>query len=213
MAETARRMAALGLVTGSAGNVSMRLRSPEGPPLMAITASGVPYDDMTAEDVVVVDFDLEPVEGEKVPSSESLLHVEVYRARPDVGAVIHTHSLFATVAAVAGMEIPPIVDEMMVYIGGPVKVAEYGPPGSPEVAARVREALGDRKAALIRNHGAVGVGRDLREALDICALVERTAQVFVFCSLLGRVDQIPAEALEAERAIYLMRLRSGAHSS
>ena len=208
VAETARRMERLGLVTGTAGNVSLRLRDAERRPLLAVTPSGFPYEEMSAGDVLVVDFDLEPVEGEGVPSSESLMHVEIYRSRPDVGAVIHTHPVFATVAAVAGLEIPPILDEMTIYIGGTVRVSEYAAPGGQELAHRVREALGDRKAALIRNHGAVGVGKDLREALEVCLLTERAAQVFVYCSLLGKVGEIPAAVLEAQQGIYRMRLEA-----
>ena len=118
--ETARRMTAMGLVSGTNGNVSLCLGSYDGRDLMAITASGVKYDDLGADDIAIVDYEMEPVEGDAIPSSESLLHVAIYRRRPDVDAVVHTHALYSSVAAVAGVDIPPIVDEMVVTLGGAV---------------------------------------------------------------------------------------------
>ncbi len=209
VASAAREMAALGLATGSSGNVSQRLAGG----LFAVTPSGVPYTRLRDEEVVVIDGDAEPVEPQDeawsqpdlMPSSETLLHLAIYAARPDVGAVVHTHAVYCSVAAVAGLDVPPIIDEMMLSVGGPVRVSEYRFPGTQELADSVVEALGERNAALIRNHGAVGVGRDLESALDVCVLVERMAQVFVFASLLGGANPLPAEAVETELALYRMR--------
>jgi L-fuculose-phosphate aldolase len=203
--ETARRMATMGLVSGTSGNVSVRLGSYAGRDLMAITASGVSYDTLGADDIAIVDYEMEPVEGEAIPSSESLLHVAIYRRRPDVDAVVHTHALYSSVAAVAGVDIPPIVDEMVVTLGGAIGVSEYAFPGSSELAENVCDALGDRSAALIRSHGSVGVGHSLEEALDACALTEKVAQIFVMSSMLGKVTELPADVVEAETAIYRMR--------
>ena len=205
VAEAARRLAEQGLLPGAAGNISVRLEPQGGRELMAITPLGRQNAGLTEDDVVVVDFDVEPVEGELAPSSESLLHVGIYRARADVGAVVHSHSQFASVAAVGKTRIPPIIDEMVVAIGGAVEVSEYAFPGTQELADSVCLALGERNAALIGNHGAVCVGRDLEEATDVCAVTERIAQVFVQASLLGGVSELPREAVEAERAIFRMR--------
>ncbi len=202
-------MSGRGLVTGTSGNVSVRLAaSDKCDQLLAITPLGRPYDTLADDDIAVVDYDVEPVEGELAPSSETLLHVAIYRARPDVKAVIHTHSVYSSVFAVAGMDIPPIIDEMMVLIGGAIRVAEYGFPGSEALAESVCKAIGERNAALIRHHGAVGVGRSLREALDVCALTERVAQVYHQATLLGKVNTLPDEIVEAELAVYRM-LREG----
>ncbi len=201
----AREMAKRGLVSGSSGNVSVRLSPQDAPdPLIAVTPSGKPYSALEEADIVVVDQDGEPVEGDGVPSSETLLHLALYRSRPDIAAVVHTHSLFASVAAVAGMEIPPILDEMATTLGGPVRVSEYGFPSSAELADKVALALGDRAAALIRNHGAVGVGGSAQEALEVCTLLERAAQIFIYTSLLGRATPVPQDSIEAEQAIYRM---------
>ncbi len=202
----AREMAAQGLVTGTSGNVSMRLPlSDDDTELIAVTPSSIPYSTMTEGDIVVADFGLEPIEGDSIPSSESQMHIAIYESRPDANAVIHTHSVFASVAAVAGTELPAIIDEAVIAIGGTVNVSEYAFPGSQELADNVRAALGERNAALIRNHGVVGVGRSLQEALEICSLVERVAQIFYYASLSGNVNLLPDDIVQSELAIFRMR--------
>ena len=201
VAEVARRMAELDLVSGTSGNVSARLS--DG--LMAITPMGKSYEGMTADDIVVVDGDLNPVEGDLMPSSESLLHVAIYAARPDVGGIVHTHAVYSSAVAAAGLAIPPIVDEMVVNLGGAVRVSEYAPPASETVAERVCDALGNRDAALIRNHGAVAVGGDPLAALIASILLERVAQIFVLSSILGHPTTLPDEVVASEAAIFEMR--------
>lgn len=201
VAEVARKMAELGLVSGTRGNVSARL--PDG--LMAVTPMGKSYEGMSADDIVVVDGDLYPVEGDLMPSSESLLHVAIYAARADVGGIVHTHAVYSSAVAAAGMAIPPIVDEMVVTLGGEVRVSEYAPPASEEVAEQVCKALGNRDAALIRNHGAVAVGPDPKAALKASVLTERVAQIFVLSSVVGRPTTLPDEVVASETAIFEMR--------
>ncbi len=204
VAEVARKMAELGLVSGTSGNVSARL--PDA--LVAITPMGRSYEGMSADDIVVVDGDLYPVEGDLMPSSESLLHVAIYEARPDVGGIVHTHAVYSSAVAVAGLGIPPIVDEMVVVLGGEIRVSEYAPPASEELAERVCAALGNRDAALIRNHGAVGVGATPEDALDASIFTERTAKIFVMSSILGRATALPDEVAESEATIFEMRRAS-----
>ena len=204
VAEVARKMAELGLVSGTSGNVSARL--PDA--LFAITPMGRSYEGMSADDIVVVDGDLYSVEGDLIPSSESLLHVAIYEARPDVGGIVHTHAVYSSAVAVAGLGIPPIVDEMVVALGGEVRVSDYAPPASEELAERVCAALGNRDAALIRNHGAVAVGATPEAALDASILTERAAKIFVMSSILGRPTALPDEVAESEAAIFEMRRAS-----
>lgn len=203
---TAREVASQGLVTGTSGNVSLRLPILEdGTRLIAVTPSSIPYSSMTEDEIVIADFDLEPVEGDSIPSSESQMHIAIYESRPDVKAVIHTHSVFSSVAAVTGADIPPIIDEAVIALGGTIKVSEYAFPGSQELADNVCEALGERKAALIRNHGLVGVGSSLQEALEVCSLVERVAQIFYYASLAGNIQPLPDHIVQTELAIFRMR--------
>ena len=201
VAEAARKMAELGLVSGTSGNVSARL--PDG--LMAITPMDKSYEGMSADDIVVVDGELNSFEGDLMPSSESLLHAAIYDARADVGGIVHTHAVYSSAVAAVGMGIPPIVDEMVVTLGGEVRVSEYAPPASEEVAKRVCEALGNRDAALIRNHGAVAVGADPETALAASVLTERVAQIFVLSSILRSPTALPDDVVASEAAIFEMR--------
>ena len=195
----------LGLVSGSSGNLSVRLPDVAGEERYLITPAGIPYPQMDRDSLVLVDGNLEPVDSDNVPSTESLLHLAIYRARQDINSVVHTHSLYASVAAVTGQPIPPIVDEMVVYIGGAIEVAEYEFPGSEELAEAGLEALGDRRAVLLRNHGMCAAGGTLEEAMHVATLVERVAQIFVQAEMIGGAIELPEYAVEAERQVYLMR--------
>jgi L-fuculose-phosphate aldolase len=198
-----QRIVAAGLVAGSSGNVSCRVRTPDGD-LIAITASGVPYHRISERDVVVVDFEIDPVDGDAVPSSESLLHAAIYRARADVGAVIHTHSVYASAFAVAGEVIPPILDEQVILLGGAVEVAEYGASASEELAEHAVVALGGRGAALLRHHGVVGVGSDLESAASVVELVERIARIRLLTKIMGAPQELPGDVVESEERVYRM---------
>lgn len=197
----AREMAARDLVAGTSGNISARLDRG----LYLVTPTSKPYATMSEADLVVVNDDLEPVDGAGVPSSESLLHLAIYQARSDLAAIAHTHSIYASAAAAAGITIPPILDEAVVQLGGPIECAEYGPPASEDLASKAVKALGDRRAVLLRNHGVVGGGNAPAEALDVCALVERIAQIYFFAQIAGGAKQLPGEVIETEKAIYRMR--------
>ncbi|HZP56045.1 MAG TPA: class II aldolase/adducin family protein [Dehalococcoidia bacterium] len=201
--DAVRRIVDLGLVGGASGNVSRRIAGPDGD-LMAITASRVPYHRFSVADVLVVDFDIEPVAGEGVPSSESLLHAAIYRARPDAGAVIHTHSVHASAFAVAGAPVPAVLDEQAVTLGGAVEVAAYAASATEELARNAVAALGERAAVLLRHHGVAGVGRDLEDAVAVVELVERVARIAILARALGPVPGLPEDALRAEQQAYRM---------
>lgn len=192
--ETARLLEEKGLVVGTSGNVSLRIGREE---LLAITPHGRYYDELSPQDIVVIDFEAENVEGELPPSVESLLHIAIYRKRPDVRAVVHAHPPFASALAIAGKEIPVILDDQAAYLGGEVKLARYALPGSPELAEAVLPALGERNAVLIANHGIIAVGQDLKRAFTACQLVEKAALSFILASALGRVNELEPQAKEA----------------
>ena len=190
-----------GLVVGTAGNVSAR---GDGPDAMHITPSGLPYDELTLDDVVTVTFNGDPIAGERVPSVECLMHGAIYRAREDVHAVVHAHPIFASVLAVRQEAIPPILDEQVVYLGGEVAVSAYAPSASDELAAAAVDALGSRMAALLANHGTVAVGFDPAQALEVTRLVERLANVWYLAAARSGSHQLPAEVVAAERDLFLM---------
>ena len=203
--QAAQQLLRLGLVAATSGNVSLKLEGDEKEGLIAITPAGTDYETMTPEDIVVVDYDVDVIEGDAVPSSESLTHMAVYKARSDISAVIHTHSIYASVLAVAGVPLPPILDELVAYLGGPVEVAEYGFPSTEDLGEKAIQAMGERNAVFIRNHGVLAAGRDMPDALRACELVERAAQIYIQARALGSVRTLPSEVVEAELNIFRMR--------
>jgi L-fuculose-phosphate aldolase len=200
--EAAQEMERKGLAVGTAGNISMRLKDPGGRELLAITPSGRYYDSLKVDDIVVVDFAGQKVEGELKASIETIMHIQVHQARKKVNAVVHAHPAFCSTIAVARLDIPPLIDEQVIYIGGEIKVAEYALPGTPELAKSVVSALVPRNAVILANHGVLSVGRDMREALTICELAEEMAKIYVSALSLGKVNQLPAEAVELEKAFF-----------
>ncbi|MBN2463868.1 MAG: class II aldolase/adducin family protein [Dehalococcoidia bacterium] len=200
--EAAQEMERKGLVVGTAGNISMRLKDPDGRELLAITPSGRYYDSLKVDDIVVVDFAGQKVEGELKATIEMVMHIEVHKARKKINAVVHAHSPFCSAIAVAGMDIPPLIDEQVILIGGEIKVAQYGFPGTPELAKNVVVALGPRNAVMLANHGVLAVGRDMREALTICELAEEMAKIYVSALSLGKVNQLAPEVVELEQAFF-----------
>ena len=200
--EAAQEMERKGLVVGTAGNISMRLKDPDGRELLAITPSGRYYDLLKVDDIVVVDFAGQKIEGELKATIETVMHVEVHKARKKINAVVHAHPPFCSAIAVAGMDIPPLIDEQVILIGGEIKVAQYGFPGTPDLAKNVVSALGPRNAVILANHGVLSVGRDMREALTICELAEEMAKIYISALGLGKVNSLPAEVIELEQAFF-----------
>jgi L-fuculose-phosphate aldolase len=169
--DAAREMLRLGLVSGTAGNVSAR----DGESLL-ITPAASPYEQMSEEDLVALGPDGERGEGHGEPSSEWRVHAAIYAARPDVGAIVHTHSVHATAWSFSAEPLDTGTEQLEATTGAPVLTAPYAPTGGEEIAAAAVEALGDRGAVLLGRHGVVGVGARPAEALATCVVVERQAQ-------------------------------------
>ena len=200
--QTAQKMLAKGLVVGTAGNVSLRLPTEEGRQLLAITPSSRYYDSLSIDDIQVMDFSGKTVEGTLSPSVETILHIGIYQARKNVSAVIHTHSVYASAVSVAGLDIPPILEDQVAFLGGEIKLAQHALAGSQEQVVNVVAALEDRSAVLIPNHGAVGTGHTVHDALTACELIEKTASIYLLALSTGTVNLLPVEALAAEKALY-----------
>jgi L-fuculose-phosphate aldolase len=199
-----QRLLAAGLVAGSEGNVSRRLPGER----LAITPTRKPHRALQPEDIVVIDHAAEPVEGDLIPSSETFVHIAVYRTRADAGAVIHTHSPYASALAVARREIPALLDEQVILLGGPVAVCAYAPSASEELAERVVEGLGNRRAALLAAHGVVAVGADLEQALFAAELTEKLAQIYLLAEAAGGAVPLPADIVGAQVELYEMMRRA-----
>ena len=175
-----------GLVARTWGNISIRVDENH----MLITPSGRPYEELTLDDIVLVNYHTSKHEGSVKPSSEKELHCEIYRTRKEVHAVIHTHQMNASTVATAHREVPPILDDMAQSIGPSVRVAEYALPSTKKITKKTVKALKGRNAALMANHGAVCVGRDLDEAFVVCQVLEKACKAFIEAEFLGGAKSI-----------------------
>ena len=194
LAKTARQMISSGLVTGTSGNVSAR--TPEGNVL--ITPSGIDYGTLEPEDVVLVDLDKNVLEGSLEPSSETPMHTGIYRSRPEVGAVVHTHSRFATTLACLGWEIEP-VHYMLTTLSddGRIPLAPYATYGTEELAGYAGEALGEsHNACLLQNHGTITVGQSAEEAFSRTVILEEMAEIYYRTRIVGEPILLTPEQVE-----------------
>lgn len=191
----ARRMARDRLVTGTAGNISVLVRNRDSA-RVAITPTGVDYDRMQPVDVALVDLDGRPAGEGLRPSSELPMHLAIYRRRPDVGAVVHTHSTFATTLSIAGRAIPAIHYYVAALGATEIPVTpRYALYGTDELAELAVSTMGEGRAVLLRNHGAVAVGRSLEEAYTNALLVETLAELYYRALLIGGANVLSAEQL------------------
>lgn len=176
---TGRLMVSSGLVLGTSGNISVRSGD-----LMAVTPAGVSLGELVPADCPVLDLEGTVLEGDRPPSSETPMHLAIYRSS-DAAAIVHTHSTHGAVIATTMTELPPIHYNTLL-LGGVVKVAEYATYGTPELAENVRKALaGGKRAALMANHGGVTLGHDLDEAYRNAHLLEWLCGVYVKAKSIG----------------------------
>ena len=179
--ETALAMSRSGLSPGRSGNVSCRWNGG-----MLITPSGMPYEETGPRDIVFVDGEGQvPAKRSRKPSSEWRFHLSAYRARPDVGAVVHTHSLHATVLACAHRPIPAFHYMVAVAGGKDIPLVPYDTFGTEELARHVAEGLEKRNACLMANHGQIAVGADLASALELAHEVETLSAQYAGVLALG----------------------------
>ena len=190
--DVAKEMAACGLVEGTAGNVSGRL--PNGH--VVLTPSSLEYDVMKLDDLVVTDLDGNVIEGDRPPTTEKALHLACLRRHSDIGAVLHCHALFASMFAVARRPIPCVIEEVDIYVGGDIPVAEYQLTGSQELADEVSKYFDDRGAVLMANHGLLTVGKNPADVLKVARVVERTAEIVWGSMALGGPVPLPQSTLD-----------------
>jgi len=188
------------LVAWTSGNVSGR--DPETG-LVVIKPSGIRYEDLTPENMVVVDLEGKVVEGEHKPSSDTFAHVYVYRHRPDVNGVVHTHSTFATAWAAVGRPIPAVLTAICDEFGGPVPVGAYAKIGGDEIGREIIRSIGDSPAILMKNHGVFTIGKTPEAAVKAAVMVEDVARTVFYALQLGQPDEIPAEEVARAHRRYL----------
>jgi len=191
-----------GLVAWTSGNVSLRL--PDDPELMLIKPSGVSYDELTPESMVLCDFDGKPVAGELRPSSDAASHGYVYREMPEVHGVVHTHSTYATAWAARGEPIPCVLTAMADEFGGEIPVGPFAPIGDDAIGrALVATLRGHRSpAVLMRSHGVFAVGASARAAVKAAVMCEDVARTVHLARQLGPVQALDAATVRALHARY-----------
>ena len=199
LVEACRRIAALGLIGAAEGNLSVRL----GEKALLTTPSGSNKAHLHPADLVVTDLNGKRLRGTRPASSELAMHVEVYRARPEVRAVVHAHPPTAVAFTLAGLDLgAPLMPEAVTTLGGRLPTAPYATPSTPELARAVAGALGACDACLMERHGAISVGRSLFEACDRMETGERLAQVQLRLRGLGAAPA-PLPQAEVDRLLRL----------
>ena len=178
------------LVTWTSGNVSGR-DVESG--LVVIKPSGIFYEDLTPENMVVVDMDGKIVEGKYKPSSDTAAHLHVYRNRSDVHGMVHTHSPFATAFAAVGKPIPVYLTAICDEFGGPIPCGGYAKIGGDEIGREIIKSIGSSPALLLKNHGVFTVGKNAKAAVKAAIMVEDIAKTVFYALQLGTPDEIPAE--------------------
>jgi L-fuculose-phosphate aldolase len=194
LVEVCRRLSALGLLGAGEGNVSIRL----GPRRLLATPSGANKAQLEPHQLVSTTPFGEKIVGAGRPSSELAMHVAVYRARPDAGAIVHAHPPTAVALTLAGISLgAPMLPEAVTALGGGIPTAAYATPSTAALAEGVAQAVARCDACLMERHGALALGRDVFEALDRMETVERVAQVVLRAKLLGgNPTPLPAEEIE-----------------
>ncbi|RPI86590.1 MAG: L-ribulose-5-phosphate 4-epimerase [Chloroflexi bacterium] len=187
------------LVRWTGGNVSAR--DPETG-LVVIKASGIRYEEMRPEHMVVMNMDGQRVEGNYKPSSDVFSHLYIYQHRPDVGGVVHTHSRYATAFAALGKPIPCVLTAMADEFGGPIPCGGFALIGDEAIGEVVVESIGKSPAVLLKNHGVFTIGKDATAAVKAAVMTEDVAATVWMALQLGTPDIIPQEDVDKLHARY-----------
>lgn len=180
--EIGKRIAKEGFVVGTSGNISVRFRN-----CVIIKASGVAFEDATEDDYILVDtFSGNILEGSKKPSSELFLHLECYIRREDINAVIHTHPVYSIAYAFQDEPLRSFTPDMVIFLGSQVPVIDYILPGSKIFARTVGELIEKYNGVLVKNHGLITVGANLKEAFYRTCLIEKSIKTLVLSRILGK---------------------------
>lgn len=187
-----------GFVTETEGNLSARLSKDS----FLVTPSHVPYEKRKVDDIVLIDAEGNVIKGRRKPTTETKMHLAVYRARTDVNGIVHAHPVYCSILAVMGEPLKPVLDEMLPYLGGVVEVTKFAPSGSAEIASECVKSLGDRAAVLLSNHGNLCVGKNLNRAFQTAKYVEKYARIYLEALKFDRVRLVPEERLKHQVPIY-----------
>ena len=188
------------LVAWTGGNVSAR-DAETG--LVVIKASGIRYEEMRPEHMVVVDLDGKMIEGDYKPSSDVHSHLYIYKHRPEVGGVVHTHSAYATAFAAVNKPIPVVLTAIADEFGGPIPCGGFALIGDDAIGKVVVESIGKSPAVLLKNHGVFTIGKDAKSAVKAAVMTEDNARTVWLAMQIGTPDEIPAEDVEKLHQRYM----------
>lgn len=188
-----------GLVESGEGNVSIRnIKKDE----FFITPSFNQYDSLTVDDIVHMNLDEETINAKKLPSTEVKLHIAIYKSRPKVQSVIHTHSTYATILSILWKSVPIIMEEQVVFLGGSIDIAPFGKAHTEEIGDVALQALGIKNAALLANHGVIVCGKSVDHAIKFAELVEKLAKIYWGALQLGEPKIISGEPVERFQKLF-----------
>ncbi|MDO4311740.1 MAG: class II aldolase/adducin family protein [Eubacteriales bacterium] len=197
--EAGKKLDRYGLITLSGGNVTLRMPTGE----ILVTPSGMIYEDMVPEDVLVMDINGNIIEGERKPSVDTVALLYILKNMPEVNAVIHTHQPYATGVGLITDEVPCNLTTLANATRGSVKVCPYSSAASEQMGKEVVENIGDRLAVILKHHGVIGVGDSLKQALCACVYLEEAAKTYsVACSVDKNVPELTAEQIERAVEIF-----------
>lgn len=188
-------------VIGSAGNVSVRVKDDDSECVL-ITPSNVNYAEMRPEDILIIDMEGKVIDGDRNPSVEKQMHLSVYMEREDINAIIHAHSIYSTVLSTLNLSLPPLMEELVPYIGGEVLCAKYEEAGTEELAETVIKDLDDRNAVLLSNHGNLCCGSHLEGAYTVLQYLERGAKIYYLAKLIKDPSLLPEDTIDYEKDIF-----------
>ena len=197
--EAALNLLKYNLVTLTGGNVSGRDIKTG---YIAITPSGMDYAKLTPEDVVIVDIDGNKIEGKWKQSVDTPDHLYIYKHKPEINSIIHTHSTYASCFAVLNQEILCASTTLANEVGGSVPVARYAPVASGEIGPSVVEVIGDKRACLLAHHGVIAVGPSIRHALVAAVMLEDAAKVYHLAKTIGQPVILPESEVQKARDIF-----------
>ena len=201
--ETAQQLTKKGYLMATGGNVSIRIA---GQSALAITPSNYDYMKMLPEDICVLDFELNVLEGQLKPSVESGMHAAIYRVRPDVNVVIHTHQVYASTLTLIRTPIPALFDEQTRFLGRSVSIIPYAPSGTGLLASTISKHVRDHNNAyMMQNHGALVFGHDMERAVHNVEILEKCSLAYLLALCTDRkISKIPL----AVREVAFAKLRS-----
>ena len=157
---------------------------------------------MTPDDILIIDNKGKVIAGNRNPSVEKQLHLGIYKEREDVNAIIHSHGIFSTILSTLNLSLPPVIEELVPYLGGEIVCAEYGEAGTEELANNVVKSLEEKNALILANHGNICCGSHLEGAYTVLKYLERGAKIYYLAKLIKEPNLLPEDTVDFETEIF-----------